>query len=59
MKRVTREKVIFSFSSRHEPVERVRPSELVLLEAEDAFGGQVKDGLLAHCILRVPNQMIH
>ena len=43
MKRVTREKVIFSFSSRHEPVERVKPSELVLLEAEDAFGGQVKD----------------
>ena len=43
MKHISKEKVIFSFSSKHEPVERVKPSELVLLETEDALGGQIKD----------------
>lgn len=43
MKHISKEKAIFSLSSKHKPVERIRPSELVLLEAEDALGGQVKD----------------
>jgi len=43
MKHISKEKAIFSFSSKHEPVERVKPSELVLLETEDALGGQIKD----------------
>ena len=43
MKHISKENVIFSFSSKHEPVERVKPSELVLLETEDALGGQIKD----------------
>ena len=42
VKYVSKERVIFSFNSKHEPVERVKPSELIVLEAEDAFGGQVK-----------------
>ncbi|MDH5266180.1 MAG: acetamidase/formamidase family protein [Candidatus Bathyarchaeota archaeon] len=43
MKIVPRSKLIYSFSSQHKPVERVKPRELVLLETEDAFGGQVKN----------------
>lgn len=42
MKVVSKEKGIYSFSRYHVPVERVRPGELVLLEAEDAVGGQVR-----------------
>lgn len=43
MKRVPRNKVIYSFGTLHKPVEYVKTGELVLLEAEDALGGQVKD----------------
>jgi amidase len=43
MKVVPRSKVIYSFSSRHKPVEYVKPGELLLLETEDAFGGQIKN----------------
>ena len=43
MKKVPKHKVIYSFSSKHKPVEHVKPGERVLLELEDAFGGQVKD----------------
>jgi len=43
MKKVPRHKVVYSFSSRHKPVEKVVPGETILLELEDAFGGQVKD----------------
>jgi len=43
MKVVPRSKVIYSFSPRRKPVEYVKPQELVLLETEDALGGQVKD----------------
>jgi amidase len=43
MKIVPRSKVIYSFSSQHKPVERVKPGELVLLKTEDALGGQVRD----------------
>ena len=43
MKVVQRSKIIYSFDPRHKPVEYVKPQELVLLETEDALGGQVKD----------------
>jgi amidase len=43
MKIVPKSKVICSFSPRHEPAERVNPRELVLLQTEDAFGGQIKN----------------
>ena len=42
MKVVPRSKVIYSFSSQHNPVEHVKPREPVLLETEDALGGQIK-----------------
>ncbi|MCS7102757.1 MAG: acetamidase/formamidase family protein [Candidatus Korarchaeum sp.] len=42
MKRVSKESVIYTFSSKHKPVETVNPGEYVLFETEDAFGGQVK-----------------
>ena len=43
MKTVPRNKAIYSFSRAQSPAERVKLGETVLLEAEDAFGGQVKD----------------
>jgi amidase len=43
MKTVPKYKVIYSFSPKHTPAEYVKPEELVLLETEDALGGQVKD----------------
>ncbi len=42
MKVVPRSKVIFCFDPAAEPAVRVKPGELVLVETEDAFGGQVK-----------------
>ena len=42
MKTVPRNKVIYSFSSMHEPAVRAKPGEVVLIETEDAFGGQIK-----------------
>jgi len=42
MKVVPRSKLIYSFSSQHKPVEHVKPGEFVLLETEDAFGGQIR-----------------
>lgn len=42
VKVVPRNKVVYSFSSRHEPVEYVETGEPVLLETEDALGGQIK-----------------
>lgn len=43
MKTVPKNKAIYSFSPTQSPVEYVKPGENVLLEAEDALGGQVKD----------------
>lgn len=43
VKRVSRSNVVYSFSPRHKPVERVALGERVLLETEDALGGQVRD----------------
>jgi len=42
MRRVSKESVIYTFSSKHKPVETVNPGEYVLFETEDAFGGQMK-----------------
>ncbi len=43
MRFVPKSKVVYSFSPQHKPVERVKPRELVLLETEDALGGQIKN----------------
>jgi amidase len=42
MKIVPRNKVIYSFSSRWKPAEYVKPFEFILLETQDALGGQLK-----------------
>nr|MDO8135263.1 acetamidase/formamidase family protein [Candidatus Njordarchaeum guaymaensis] len=42
MKHVSKDKVIYSFSSKHKPAEYVKAGELLLLETEDALGGQIK-----------------
>lgn len=42
MKIIPKEKGIYSFSKHHAPAERVELGELVILETEDAAGGQVK-----------------
>lgn len=43
MKRVKRDKVVYEFSGAHAPVEYVDPGEIIILETEDALGGQIKD----------------
>lgn len=42
MKKVARDKVIYSFSSKHKSVAHVETGEVITLETEDAFGGQIK-----------------
>jgi len=42
MKVIPKEKGVYSFSRDHAPVERVRLGELIMLETEDAVGGQVR-----------------
>jgi len=42
MKYVSKDKVVYSFSSKHKPAEYVKAAELLLLETEDAVGGQIK-----------------
>jgi len=42
MKAVPRNKVIFTYSSRHKPVEHVKPNETFMMMTEDAFGGQIR-----------------
>ncbi len=42
MKIVPKEKGIYAFSKFNKPVETVKPGELIVLETEDAVGGQVK-----------------
>jgi len=42
MKVVTKDKGVYSFSPAHKPVEYVKPGELIILETEDAVGGQIK-----------------
>jgi len=43
MTRIPRNKVIYSFNPRHEPAATVKLGELVSIETEDAFGGQIKN----------------
>jgi len=43
MRRVPKHKAVYSFSSKNKPAEHAVPGEKILLETEDAFGGQVKD----------------
>jgi amidase len=43
MKKTPKDKVVFSFSPKHKPAEHVALGEKILLETEDAFGGQVID----------------
>jgi len=43
MKKILKHKVIYSFSPKHKPAEQIALREKILLETEDAFGGQVKD----------------
>lgn len=43
LKTVPKWKAIYSFSPKHKPAEHIKPGEKVLLEVEDAFGGQIKD----------------
>lgn len=42
MKTVSRKSIIYSFNPEHKPVEHVGLGELVTIETEDAFGGQIK-----------------
>jgi len=42
MKVVPRSEVIYSYSPRHDPAEHVKLGELVLLQTEDALGGQIE-----------------
>lgn len=42
MKTVSRSDVIYSFNPKHEPAEHVKPGEVVMIETEDAFGGQIR-----------------
>jgi len=43
MKFVPKDKATYSFGPLHTPVEHVKAGELILIETEDALGGQVKD----------------
>lgn len=43
VKAVSRSNVIYSFSPKNRSVEHVKPGELVLLQTEDALGGQIKN----------------
>jgi amidase len=42
VKKVSRNKVIYSFNPQHDPAERAKPGELILVETEDAFSGQIR-----------------
>jgi len=42
MKVVSRSKVVYSFSPKNNPVERVKPGEISLIETQDALGGQIR-----------------
>lgn len=42
MKVISKTKVIYAFSPKHKPAERVEIGEALLLQTEDAFGGQIR-----------------
>jgi len=43
MKRISKQKIVYSFSPKHKPAEYIASKEKIIIETEDAFGGQVKD----------------
>jgi len=43
MKTVSKNRMIYTFSKKHKPVAFVQPGELVIIETEDAFGGQIRN----------------
>ena len=42
VKKVGRDRVIYSFNPQHDPAEHVAPGEIILVETEDAFSGQIR-----------------
>jgi amidase len=42
MKRIPKTKLVYSFSQKHKPIAYIALGEKILLETEDAFGGQAK-----------------
>jgi len=42
MKVIPKTKVIYTFSPHHKPVAQIKPQELVLLQTQDALGGQIQ-----------------
>jgi amidase len=42
MKKVQKNNVVYTFSPKHKPAIKVKPRENVLLETEDALGGQIR-----------------
>ena len=42
MKVIPKTKLIYTFSPKHKPAQHIEIGELVLLQTEDAFGGQIK-----------------
>lgn len=42
MKTVSKNKVIYTYSTRHKPAEHIKPNETFVIRTEDAFGGQIK-----------------
>jgi amidase len=42
MRTVSKNRVIYTFSPKHKPAAKVKPEEEVLLETEDALGGQIR-----------------
>jgi len=42
MRVISRNKVVYTFSPKHAPIEYIKPSEIVLLETQDGLGEQIK-----------------
>jgi len=42
MKTVSRNRIIYTYGTRHKPAEHVRPNETFVIMTEDAFGSQIK-----------------
>jgi acetamidase/formamidase len=43
VKIVDRTSVVYSFDLEHAPAERVKPGEEILIQTQDAFGGQIRN----------------
>jgi amidase len=42
MKTISSDKIIYAFDPKHEPIAHVKTGELLTIETQDAFGGQIK-----------------